>query len=393
MMGRQIPVGTPLKTISVSGFKSIAKLENLELRTVNLLIGANGAGKSNLLGVFRFLHELTLRNLGVYSAKMGGADSFLFLGRASTPEVKVTLRFGYNGYEFSLVPTTSDRFVFKTEAVLFSGDYANHVEEFGTGHAEAKLPEHKDDRGMRGARHGPANYVWNALSSWVTYHFDDTDAQAPVRLPGDINDNERLRQDASNLAAYLYRLKSTSFASYAEIRNAIRQVAPFFDDFRLRPDPVNLARIQLEWSQPGSDYPFRAVHLSDGTLRFMCLATALLDPKRPATVLFDEPELGLHPAALTTLAALFRYRRPYSYAGHQIIATTQSALFLSEFSPEDVIVVERDESSASTFRRLEAAPLSEWLAEYSLGELWQKNILGGRPAPDSPKPEPLRNSI
>ncbi|MGH9468233.1 MAG: AAA family ATPase [Terriglobales bacterium] len=380
-----------LKSISVAGFKSIARLENFKLREVNVLIGANGAGKSNFIALFRLLYELTQRNLGVYCAQMGGADSFLFLGRARTPELSVALSFGNNGYEFTLVPTTDDRFVFKREGVQFDGN-TNYADEFGTGHSEAKLPERKDNPGRWGAAHGPSWYAWNALSSWVMYHFDNTNPEAPVRLHCEINDNDRLRRDASNLAAYLYRLKLTQTAAYEEIRNAIRQAAPFFDDFRLRPDPLNPARIQLEWSQRGSDHPFRAVHLSDGTLRFICLATALLDPQRPATVLFDEPELGLHPAALTILAALFRFKSRNWFVTKQIIATTQSAPFLSEFQPEEVIVVDRDEASASTFRRLEAAALSEWLSEYTLGDLWQMNLLGARPSPDAPNPERLRNS-
>lgn len=374
-------MGQPLKTISVAGFKSIAKLENFELRNINLLIGANGSGKSNFIGVFRFLNELILQNLANYCARMGGANSFLFLGRSRTPQLDVSLRFGVNGYDFRLAPTVNDQFYFAREATYFNGSIGDSVAQLGQGQLEARLPEVKDDPGYA-AKHGVPHYVWDALSSWTLYHFGDTSPEAPARLPGDINVNERLRPDASNLAAYIYRLGKTAPTKYAEIRNAVRSVAPFFDDFRLRPDPLNTNRIQLEWSQRGSDYPFTAVHLSDGTLRFICLATALLDPDRPATVLFDEPELGLHPAALTSLAALFRHKND-QWDRRQIIATTQSAPFLSEFQPDEVIVAERDADGASIFRRLEAAPLADWLQEYSLGDLWQKNLLGGRPMLDA----------
>jgi predicted ATPase len=157
----------------------------------------------------------------------------------------------------------------------------------------------------------------------------------------------------------------------------VRLAAPFFDDFKLRPVPTNPELIQLEWSQTDSDYPFRASQLSDGTLRFICLATALLQPSPPPTMLFDEPELGLHPYALTLLATLFQ-QPSKGVGGGQIIVSTQSASLLNEFAPEDVIVVERVEGQ-STFRRLDPADLSEWLQEYALGELWQKNVLGGRP--------------
>jgi predicted ATPase len=153
--------------------------------------------------------------------------------------------------------------------------------------------------------------------------------------------------------------------------------APFFDDFKLRPVPTNPDLIQLEWLQRDSDYPFRANQLSDGTLRFICLATALLQPERPATMLFDEPELGLHPYALTLLGDLLKKAAQCG----QVIVSTQSAPLLNDFAPNDVVVVERHQGE-STFRRLEADGLSEWLGEYTLGELWQKNVLGGRPGPE-----------
>lgn len=159
--------------------------------------------------------------------------------------------------------------------------------------------------------------------------------------------------------------------------------APFFDDFTLRPMPGNEEMVQLEWQQRGSDYPFRANQLSDGTLRFICLATALLQPNPPPTMLFDEPELGLHPYALTLLGNLFRQavRSSGKSIFQQIIISTQSAPLLNEFTPEDIIIVDRAHGE-STFRRLNAGFLSEWLQEYTLGELWQKNVLGGRPGND-----------
>jgi predicted ATPase len=177
----------------------------------------------------------------------------------------------------------------------------------------------------------------------------------------------------------LYRIQKTDPTSYSRIRDVVRLTAPFFDDFKLRPMPVTPDMIQLEWQQQDSDYPFRANQLSDGTLRFICLATALLQPKPPPTILFDEPELGLHPYALTLLGNLFK--QASSAPRKQVIISTQSAPLLNEFAPEDVIVVERT-NGESTFKRLDSSRLSEWLEEYTLGELWQKNVLGGRPQED-----------
>lgn len=369
-----------IKKLTIEGFKSIRKLEDFELRSLNVLIGANGAGKSNFVEFFRLLRELIHQRLGQFVRTGGGADAHLYLGPKVTQRLAAKLYFGNNGYEFALVPTVDNRLVFADEATFFVGYYSGIRTPLASGHAESKLKDLKDEPGVRGARYGVEHYVFSAVSSWVVYHFHDTSSTAGVRRQGPINDNEFLRPNADNLAAFLYRVRETNPANYAQIRDVVRLAAPFFDDFKLRPVPTNPDLIQLEWLQKESDYPFLASQLSDGTLRFICMATALLQPSLPPTMLFDEPELGLHPFALTLLANLFQQaaKQYETYVSQQIIVSTQSAPLLNHFAPEDVIVVERAEGQ-STFRRLESAHLSEWLAEYTLGELWQKNILGGRP--------------
>ncbi|MGA2325696.1 MAG: AAA family ATPase [Bryobacteraceae bacterium] len=373
-----------IKRLTIEGFKSTRKLEEFELRSLNVLIGANGAGKSNFVGFFRLLRELIDQRLQLALATEGGADTCLYLGPKVTQRIVAKLYFGENGYEFVLVPTVDNRLVFAEEVAVFKRGRGTFRDFLGSGHAEAKIKDRKDEPGRGGGKYGVPHYVYKALSSWVVYHFHDTSPTAGVRRQGPINDNEILRPNAENLAAFLYRIRHTNQASYEKIRDVVRLAAPFFDDFKLRPVPTTPDLIQLEWLQQDSDYPFLASQLSDGTLRFVCLATALLQPARPPTVLFDEPELGLHPYALTLLGSLLQQATEHS--GKQVIVSTQSAALLNEFSPEDVIVVERSEGQ-SVFRRLDPADLIEWLEEeYTLGELWQKNVLGGRPqkegAPD-----------
>jgi predicted ATPase len=369
-----------IKELTIQGFKSIQNLQDFKLRPLNVLIGANGAGKSNFVGFFRLLRELIEQRLQVALATEGGADSCLYLGPKVTKQLVAKLYFGNNGYEFTLFPTADNRLVFVDETTVYSaGVYGPSRRSLGSGHFEARLKDRKDEPGYTAAK-GVPYYVFDAVSSWVVYHFHDTSATAGVRREGPINDNEFLRPSAENLAAYLYRLQETDRPTYSKIRDVVRLAAPFFDDFKLRPVPARPELIQLEWLQKGSDYPFRPSQLSDGTLRFMCLATALLQSSAPPTMLFDEPELGLHPYALTLLGNLFQQAAKMigSYVQRQVIVSTQSAPLLNEFTPEDIIVVERNQGQ-STFRRLESAQLSEWLEEYSLGDLWQKNVLGGRP--------------
>jgi predicted ATPase len=367
-----------IRKLTIEGFKSIRRLEDFKVHPLNILIGANGVGKSNFVGFFRLLREIIDQRLQLAVATEGGADACLHLGPKVTPRLDVKLEFGRNGYEFTLAPTVDNRLVFVDEKTVFRGGSGISRKSLGSGHSEAKLKDHKDEPGKWGALSGPADYVFSAVSSWVVYHFHDTSATAAVRRQGAINDNEFLRPSGENLAAFLYRLRQAHPTHYEKIRDIVRLGSPFFDDFKLRSVPDKPELIQLEWLQKESDYPFRPSQLSDGTLRFICLATALLQPKPPAILLFDEPELGLHPYALTLVAALFRSA---VQSDAQVIVSTQSAPLLSEFAPEDVIIVER-EHGESRFRRLDSADLSEWLAEYSLGDLWQKNVLGGRPKPE-----------
>jgi predicted ATPase len=378
-------MGEIINQITIRGFKSIKALNGLELRNINLLIGPNGAGKSNFVSFFRMLRDLIEQKLQIYLATQGGADACLYLGPRETRLLDVQLLFGQNGYEFSLVPTADNRLAFSSESTLYRGNLAlgkTSRRSLGSGHFEAKLKDRKDDPGYTGPK-GVPHYVFDAISSWVVYHFHDTSPVAGVRRPGSINDNEVLRPSADNLAAFLFRIQKTHPEQYSKIRDVVRLAAPFFDDFKLRPIPSTPDLIQLEWKQQESEYPFLASQLSDGTLRFICLATALLQPDRPRTILFDEPELGLHPYALSLLGGLVQKAiSPWGPPTHQVIISTQSALLLNEFVPEDVIIVERNEGQSS-FRRLDSAQLSEWLADYTLGELWQKNLLGGRPHVES----------
>lgn len=364
----------PLEQITIKGYKSIRELENFPLAPLNVLIGANGSGKTNFISAFKLLNQIVEENLQVFVSQQGGANTLLHFGQKTTEEIVLDLQFGSNGYNCTLVPAAGDTLVFASEQVWFH-DKARHprpyVETLGGGQRETRLLEVS-----RFSKYTTiADYVLQAIRSWRVYHFHDTSAGAKVKQRGDINDNEVLRADASNLAAFLYLLRETQETHYRQIVATIRMVAPFFDDFRLRPDPHNREKIQLEWREVGSDAYFNAHVLSDGTLRFMCLATLLLQPNLPSTILIDEPELGLHPYAITVLASLLRSASKDT----QVIVSTQSVPLVNQFNPEDIIVVDRRDNQ-STFTRLGEKDLAGWLDDYGMGDLWEKNLLGGRPA-------------
>ena len=360
-----------LNRIEMTGFKSIRDLD-LELRSLNVLIGANGAGKSNFASLFELLNQMVEQNFQLFVRQKGGANSFLYFGQKVTGQITVKLSFGRNTYHCIWVPTVDDSLVFAEETCGFYGDSAPRYKEslLGSGHRETRLIEATEKREV-------PRYVLNSLKSWKVYHFHDTSDSSPTKRIGDINDNLYLRPNASNLAAFLYRLLKTSSAHYEAIRDTIRLVAPFFDDFILRPMPENGNKIRLEWRERGSDYPFLAHHLSDGTLRFICLATLLLQPDLPSTILIDEPELGLHPYAINVLGSLMRSAANTTRT--QLIVSTQSVSLVNQFDPEDLLIVDLREQ-ATVMERVDSQRLSGWLEDYALGELWEKNVLGGRPS-------------
>lgn len=354
----------------VKGFKSIREMD-LGLRSLNVLIGANGAGKSNFVALFHLLNQIVEENLQTFVGTAGGADSLLYFGRKTTTEISIDLKFDRNGYKASLVPTASDSLLFQEESCWGIGvQYTTPYDILlGKGHRESRLSEEVESKRGR-----IALYVQGAMKSWKLYHFHDTSDSAKAKQTGDIEDNAVLRPDASNLAAFLYMLREKHRDCYDNIVDTVRLAAPFFADFRLRPSALNPNKIRLEWSEQGSDAYFNAFSLSDGTLRFMCLATLLLQPKLNSTVIIDEPELGLHPYAITLLANMLQATAEKT----TVIVSTQSVPLVNQFSPEDIIVVEREEGQ-SIFKHLPPEATKDWLDDYGLGDLWEKNIIGGRP--------------
>lgn len=355
--------------LTIKGFKSIRHLENFEMRNLNVLIGANGTGKSNFISYFQMLSELVEQRLQIWTAQQGGSDRIVSFGIKTTQILESFIEFGSNGYEFKLSPTIDEKFVFISEQVFFAGGYrAQNWRSLGTGQTEAKV---KDSVTVQ-----ISSYCYRAISRWRIFHFHDTSDTAEVKRQRPLHDSRYLRSNASNLAAFLYRLKNESTQEYRKIIKVIRLVIPFFDDFVLEPQESSNGeyQIRLLWRQKNSDYPLWPSQLSDGSLRFICLATALLQPKPPDTILIDEPELGLHPYAITLLGSLIRSASKQT----QIIISTQSVALVNEFLIEDLIVVE-SEDGATVFKRLQSEDFQAWLEEYFTGELWEKNLLGGRP--------------
>lgn len=364
-----------LKRLRLRGFKSIKSMD-LEFHALNVLIGANGAGKSNLISFFKLLNEMMGGRLQQFIGQSGRAQSLLHLGAQVTRELEAELEFevdkALDTYQMRLVPA-QDSLLYTEETLAFhQARYAQpKTVSLGAGHWETKLRE------VAGQGEKTAKVFRHLLTNCRVYHFHDTSPTARVRNFCYVGDNEPLMHDAGNLSAVLLRLQQVgNNAAYKRIVTTIRLIAPFIDDFVLRPEGPRDTDIRLNWRQKGSDQVFGPHQLSDGTLRAICLATLLQLPESelPNLIIVDEPELGLHPYALNVVAELFKKTSHHT----QVLVSTQSSSFLDNFEPENVIVVDR-EGVESIFARADEERLESWLEEYSLGEVWEKNVIGGGP--------------
>lgn len=365
-----------LDQITLKGFKSIRELKDFKLEKLNVLVGANGAGKSNLVDFFRMLRAMADGGLQPFVTNSGGADGFFFNGPKETKQISAHLKFGSNQYRFALEPTVAGEMMIREEGTFYTGgQWPTDWHNWGGGVKESRLPTWKDRKSSWGDYLSAEAHVYRSVSGWMVYHFHDTSGTAPMRRDCPARDFRELRSDAGNVAAFLLKMQDENGARYQRIRETIQLIAPFFEDFVLEPQMKGESElVRLEWRQQASSFPFQPWQFSDGTIRFICLATTLLQPKPPSTVVIDEPELGLHPYALEVLGQLLKE----SAQRTQLIVSTQSAPLLNQFEPQEVVVVERMEG-ASHFRRLEAEPLAEWLKDYALGELLQKNVIEAGP--------------
>jgi len=359
-----------LDKLTIRGFKSIRELEGFELKKLNVFVGANGAGKTNLISFFRMLSALIDGTLDSYVLNSGGIGDLLFNGRKTTKKMVFETRFGKRGYRFTVEPGAGEGFALKEEARYYAGGTTGWWELGSSAdHHSLLVKEAKGD-------HSDSKYsipVYEAICSWRIYHFHDTSENAPMRHGEIVEDHEELRSDAANLAPFLLWLRDNQNSAYREILDACRLVAPYLNDFLLKPLKMGpKTKVALSWKAKGSDYPMQPYHLSDGTIRFICLATALLQPNPPSTLIIDEPELGLHPEAIRILAELIQSAAKRT----QLIVATQSPLLLDQFSVEDVVVVSRKDGQ-STFARLKREDYDVWLEDYSVGQLWTKNVIQG----------------
>jgi predicted ATPase len=373
-------ISPKLHRVHVTGLRSLRDV-SLELSPVTVVIGPNGSGKSNLLSALRLVTLMRSQSLRRFTGEQGGASALLHYGAATTRELSIELTFLADKQELTysarLGYSAGDAFLFLNEDVRQEDPLTPSMVSLGSGHAESKLHDSPTV-----APYNTVGDIKECLDGLGFFHFHDTSFTSPLRQNSRQADDRALRPDGANLAVFLYRLKNSDTederAAWNLISGLVRRVAPFIK--KLEPDLVDPSRpeqssVRLYWRDE-RDHRFDVHDLSDGTLRAIALFTALgqSPATRPRFITIDEPELGLHPAAIGIFSDLVNSVSEYC----QVLLATQSPALLDEFEPEDVVVTERNQGETA-FRRLDSHALAAWLEEYSLSELYDKNVLGGRP--------------
>lgn len=344
--------------IEIKGYKSI-KDEKIELQAINILIGANGSGKSNFISFFDFLNRLYNQKLNEYVALNGGANKFLHKGQKITDSIYFKVQFGkgVNTYAVSLSITTENKFIFTKEDAFLE----NGILKFEKFRTESRIKETEEFG---------ANHIRKYLEGLRKYHFHDTgNKSAFTQLSHIENDIHYLYSEGSNLAAFLYEIQQSQRIFYKKIIKTIQSIAPYFSDFYFAPNKEGYLRLQ--WTDKYSDVVFGVSDLSDGTLRFIALTVLFMQPNLPNTIIIDEPELGLHPSAIAKLAGMIK---SVAKKGSQVILATQSTDLISHFEPHDIITVDQI-NGESKFKRLNDDELGQWLEEYTIDDLWKRNII------------------
>jgi predicted ATPase len=348
-----------LDNIKITGYKSIKDL-NLDLKPINILIGSNGVGKTNFISFFKLVNNIYEQRLQNYTMQ-NRADGLLYYGIKKTKKITGYLAFARNAYSFTLQPRDNGSMFIAQESSWYEGTaygYSNVDES-----CIKKSTTYRD------------TWLRSYLQSYKIYHFHDTSKGAPLRSAAEVNDNRILKEDGGNLPAYLYLLQQKYPKTLRRIELVIQSVMPYFERFDLAPQELD-NKIELVWNDiENPDKYFAANDLSDGSIRFIALATLLLQPALPSVIIIDEPELGLHPVAITKLAGMIKSA---AARGCQMIISTQSVNLISQFNPEDIITVDRKDGQ-SVFNRLDKNALESWLENYSLGELWTKSVINGQP--------------
>lgn len=380
-----------------------ANAEEVVLEPLNVLIGPNASGKSNLIEAIGLLRAAP-KDIEPPIREGGGITEWVWKGSVEPYPIALIEVIGSAPLFFMYDLVYRIRFAGLNQKVSVRDEviaHAGNEKEFFYHSVRGQLtlvsaqsndPNSRHKRTMHGLKDDELNLEQSILSqlkdpirypelthtgrifsAFKVYKEWNVGRRSAVRLPAQADlPDDFLLEDASNLALILNDLEHHR----ASHRLLIEKLNAFYHEAENVTTKVRGGTVQIFLHEKGLDNPIPATRLSDGTLRYLCLLAILCHPSPPPLICIEEPELGLHPDVMPVLAELLIEASKRT----QLIVTTHSSALISALShvPEAVLVCERDEEGTH-LRRLEAEPLKEWLETYTLGELWRMGEIGGNP--------------
>ncbi|MBO3457475.1 AAA family ATPase [Aetokthonos hydrillicola Thurmond2011] len=368
--------------------------EEIELRPLNILIGSNASGKSNLIEAIALL-KATPTDLPAFIRQAGGISEFLWKGQHSNTVAEIQAIVDYPriqtlSYQISLSMAGQkleliDEFVENEQPFPGEDDvYFYYRYQRGRPVLNVKLDGVVKQRELRredmipdqsvlSQRKDPdlypeLSYLATQFSNISLYRIWNIGRDSEPRNPQKTDLPEHpLLENGSNLGLFLNNLQYQ-----LGNRQIIEKLKKFYDAAEELSIKIYGGTVQIFIREENLAQPIPATRLSDGTLRYLFLMALLLDPTPPPLICIEEPEIGLHPDILPTIAEMLIEASQRT----QLIVTTHSDALVSSLPPEAVLVFERDEQG-SHLRRLDPEKLKDWLENYTLGDLWRMGEIGG----------------
>ncbi len=384
--------------IRVQGFRRLHDID-LPLKRLNVVIGANGCGKTSLLDVFSLLAASAAGALSETISDLSGVDAILSnliaakgdKARFMALELAMTVP-NHNPLEYRLaLASRGIGYEITDETLTQARDRKpqpfKHIDSH---HGQVRY--YDPQPGKRGLVKPTWDYndketalsqvpkmfrepeeFRKRLASSTHYHVLDVGRRAPVRLPQQMKDAKLPGHDGEDLISCLYTLRETDPDRFNAIEAALQAGFPSFE--RLNFPPVATGVLSMTWKDKSSNTTFAMHQLSEGSLRFLWLATLLQSPELPAVTMIDEPEVSLHPELLSLLADLLREASDRT----QILVATHADRLVRFLEPGEVLTVNVSEQGAAGFQWADQLDLASWLDEYTLDEVWRMGRMGARP--------------
>ncbi len=376
-----------LKSIRLVNFYSFRDT-TIELNQgANVLVGINGAGKSNFFKVFELLNEaINGKRLRRHIIEIGGIDEMLYQGERENDEIVIELiyespTFELINYEIKIVPTQTEYYVrekaWHKDSIFFEReDKQIFVIIEGM---DKKLPWQTFDVDElellisdNSFRNGNLKNLTEALTNFAKINIINTintTSQSPIRKPVLAIPETNIVNGGDNLAQVLNTIKINDKKTYKKIIESLNRVNPYFKDFDFRPIGTNF---EMLLEEEGLNRSIHLSKVSDGTLRYLCLITALLTNKK-AVLCFDEPEIGLHPDMLFNIAQAIKEAAETAI----VIVSTHSTQLLNYFDLETVRVFEKDADNSTQVYAYTEGDFTGWYETFQVGTMWRQGDIGG----------------